>query len=263
MCLILLSYHNHPSYGLILAANRDEFYDRPTAPLCFWPEAPNILAGRDLKSGGTWLGVTKTGRICAITNFRDPAVQMPDAPSRGFLVADYLKGSESPLAYLQKIKPDGQRYNGFNLLAGDESGIFWFSNRSGEISRLSPGIHGLSNHLLDTPWPKVAKGEKCLKKILSANEIGRESIFGLLSDRDMPADRDLPDTGVGIDWERILSPLFIKSDIYGTRSSSIVLIGKEKITFTERTYFKNETGSMEHETRQFTLPNDFLQSRHF
>ena len=253
MCLILLSYHNHPSYGLILAANRDEFYDRPTAPLGLWPEAPHILAGRDLKSAGTWLGVTKTGRICAITNFRDPAVQIPDAPSRGFLVADYLKGSESPLTYLQKIKPEGKKYNGFNLLTGDESGIFWFSNRSGEISRLSPGIHGLSNNLLDTPWPKVAKGKNLLGKILSADEIDCESIFTLLSDRNIPADRDLPDTGVGIEWERILSPLFIKSDVYGTRSSSIVLFGKEKIRFMERTYFKNETGSMEHETRQFSF----------
>ncbi len=148
--MILLSYYNHLSYGLILSANRDEFYDRTTAPLCFCDEAPHVLAGKDLKSGGTWLGVTKTGRICAITNFRDPAVQMPDAPSRGFLVADYLKGSEPPERYLKKVMDEGERYNGFNLLAGDESGIFWFSNRSGEISRLSSGIHGLSNNLLDT-----------------------------------------------------------------------------------------------------------------
>ena len=253
MCLIILSYSSHPGYRLILAANRDEFYDRPTAPLGFWHEAPHILAGRDLKSGGTWLGVTKTGRICAITNFRDPAVQISDAPSRGFIVADYLKGSEPPERYLKKVMDEGKRYNGFNLLTGDESGIFCFSNRSGEISKLSPGIHGLSNHLLDTPWPKVAKGKKYLKKILSADEIDCESIFGLLTDGNIPPDNDLPDTGVGIEWERILSPLFIKSDIYGTRSSSIVLIGKEKITFTERTYFKNELGSMEHETREFSF----------
>ncbi len=253
MCLIVLSYSSHIDYGLILAANRDEFYARPTAPLGFWPEAPHILAGRDLKSGGTWLGVTKTGRICAITNFRDPAVQISDAPSRGLLVENYLKGSESPQKYLQKVREAGTRYNGFNLLAGDESGIFCFSNRSDEISKLSPGIHGLSNHLLDTPWPKVAKGKKYLEKILSSDEMNRESIFGLLSDGNMPPDNDLPDTGVGIEWERILSPLFIKSDIYGTRSSSIVLIGKEKITFVERTYFKSESGFMEHETRQFSF----------
>ncbi|MFH1975513.1 MAG: NRDE family protein [Pseudomonadota bacterium] len=253
MCLILLSYHNHPSYGLILAANRDEFYDRPTAPLGFWPEASHILAGRDLKSGGTWLGVTKTGRICAITNFRDPAVQIPDAPSRGLLVANYLKGSESPQKYLQKVREAGTRYNGFNLLAGDESGIFCFSNRSGEISRLSPGIHGLSNHLLDTPWPKVAKGKKCLEKILSSDEMNRESIFGLLSNGDLPSDNDLPDTGVGLEWERILSPLFIKSDIYGTRSSSIVLIGKEKITFMERTFIIDGANPVKHETREFSF----------
>ncbi len=253
MCLILLSYHDHPSYGLILAANRDEFYDRPTAPLGFWDEAPHVLAGRDLKSGGTWLGVTKTGRICAITNFRDPAVQLIDAPSRGLLVADFLKGSESPQEYLQKVKEAGGKYNGFNLIAGDESGIFFCSNRADNIVKLSPGIHGLSNRLLDTPWPKVAKGKRYLEKILSSNEINCESIFDLLSDRDMPDDRDLPETGVGIEWERILSPLFIKSDIYGTRSSSIVLIGKENITFMERTYIKDGSNSMKHETRQFSI----------
>jgi len=261
MCLILLSYRAHPSYGLILAANRDEFYDRPTAPLGFWPEAPQILGGRDLKRGGTWLGVTKTGRICAVTNFRDPTVQLTDAPSRGLLVAGFLKGSESPLEYLQKVKGAGERYNGFNLLAGDESGIFYCSNRTDGIVRLSPGIHGLSNHLLDTPWPKVAKGKKYLEKILSSDEINCESIFDLLSDRDMPADRDLPATGVGIEWERILSPLFIKSDIYGTRSSSIVLIDGKRVTFMERTYIKDGPDSMKHETRQFTLPNDFQLTR--
>ncbi|OQW96530.1 MAG: hypothetical protein BWK74_08350 [Desulfobacteraceae bacterium A6] len=257
MCLILLSYSNHPSYRLILAANRDEFYDRPTAPLGFWDEAPHVLAGKDLKSGGTWLGITKAGRICAITNFRDPAVQLIDAPSRGFLVENFLKGSESPQIYLQKVKEAGERYNGFNLLAGDESGIFCCSNRSEDIIRLSPGLYGLSNHLLDTPWPKVARGKMCLENILSSNEIDCESIFKLLSDRNMPPDSDLPDTGVGLEWERILSPLFINSDIYGTRSSSIVLIGKNNITFMERTYIKDGSNSMKHETRKITLPNDF------
>ena len=253
MCLIILSYSNYPLYRLILAANRDEFYDRPTAPLGFWDETPHVLAGRDLKSGGTWLGVTKTGRICAITNFRDPAAQITDAPSRGHLVADFLKGSESPQKYLKKVKEAGIKYNGFNLLAGDESGIFFCSNRADKIVKLSPGLYGLSNNLLDTPWPKVAKGKRCMEKILSSNEIDCESLFELLSDRNMPPDSDLPDTGVGIEWERILSPLFIKSDIYGTRSSSIVLIGKENITFMERTYIKNGPDSMKHETRQFSF----------
>lgn len=253
MCLIILSYSNHPVYRLILAANRDEFYDRPTAPLGFWEETPSVLAGRDLKSGGTWLGVTKSGRICAVTNFRDPAVQLKDAPSRGLLVGNFLKGSESPERYLQKVKEDGNKYNGFNLLAGDESGIFCCSNRADKILRLSPGIHGLSNHLLDTPWPKVAKGKRCLESILSSDEIDCVSIFELLSDGNMPPDGDLPDTGVGIEWERILSPLFIRSEIYGTRSSSIVLIGKENITFMERTYIKDGSNSMKYETRQFSF----------
>ena len=195
---------------------------------------------------------TKTGRICAVTNFREGPIQFKDSPSRGQLVIDFLKGDESPETYTNYVKEIGHKYNGFNLLAVDKSGIFCCSNRADKIVRLSPGIHGLSNHLLDTPWPKVANGKKCLEKILSADEIDCERIFRLLSDRDMPPDRDLPDTGVGIEWERILSPLFIKSDIYGTRSSSIVLIGKN-ITFMERTYIKNDSGAMKHETRQFSF----------
>ena len=246
MCLILLSYCNHPSYGLILAANRDEFYDRPTAPLGFWDEAPHVLAGRDLKSGGTWLGITKAGRICAITNFRDPAVQLTDAPSRGLLVADFLKGSESPQKYLKKVKEAGKRYNGFNLLAGDESGIFFCSNRADRYSKALSRPLRLKQSSSGHPVAESCKREReCMEKILSSNEIDCESLFELLSDRNMPPDSDLPDTGVGIEWERILSPLFIKSDIYGTRSSSIVLIGKENITFMERTYIKNGSNSMQ------------------
>jgi uncharacterized protein with NRDE domain len=253
MCLILLSYKEHPSYRLILAANRDEFYDRPTAPLGFREEAPYILAGRDLKSGGTWLGVTRSGRICAITNFRDPARQLNDAPSRGLLVENFLKGDEPPEEYLRKVKKEGGRYNGFNLLAGDGSGLFCFSNMSAGVSKISPGIHGLSNHLLDTPWPKIEKGKKGFKNILSENMVDTERIFALLADEEKPPDDKLPDTGVGLEWERILSSLFIRSEIYGTRSSSVVLIGEKRITFTERTYATDGTGEMKHETRQFSF----------
>jgi uncharacterized protein with NRDE domain len=253
MCLILLSYRNHPSYRLILAANRDEFYDRPTAPLGFWEEDPRILAGRDLKSGGTWLGVTKSGRISAITNFRDPKTQMNDAPSRGFLVENFLRGDEPPEKYLRKVKKEGKKYNGFNLIAGNESGLFCFSNRSDEITELSPGVHGLSNRFLDTPWPKVEKGKKCFKNILSGNNIDTELIFAMLADEEKPPDGDLPETGVGIEWERILSPLFIRSEIYGTRSSSIVLMEKKSVTFIERTYNTGGTGEIKHETRELSF----------
>jgi uncharacterized protein with NRDE domain len=253
MCLILLSYRDHPSYRLILAANRDEFYDRPTAPLGFREEDPRILAGRDLKSGGTWLGVTKTGRISAITNFRDPAGQINDAPSRGLLVENFLKGDEPPEGYLRKVKKEGDKYNGFNLIAGDESGLFCFSNRADEIRELSPGVHGLSNHLLDTPWPKIEKGKKCFKSILSGNAIDTERVFTMLADEEKPPDAKLPDTGVGLEWERILSPLFIKSEIYGTRSSSIVLVREKKLTFLERSYIKNDSGGILSETRDFSF----------
>jgi uncharacterized protein with NRDE domain len=253
MCLILLSYRNHPSFRLILAANRDEFYDRPTAPLGFREEVPHVLAGKDLKSGGTWLGVTKTGRICAITNFRDPKKQLNDAPSRGFLVKNFLKGSEPAENYLKKVRKDGHEYNGFNLLAGDETGLFCFSNRSDKISELSPGVHGLSNHLLDTPWPKVEKGKKAFKNIISETTVDTESIFAMLADSEKPRDAELPETGVGIEWERILSPLFIRSEIYGTRSSSIVLMSEKSVTFIERTYNTGGTVETKYETREFSF----------
>ena len=133
MCLILFLYNKHPDYRLILAANRDEFYDRPTTPMAFWDDAPDVLAGRDLKGSGTWLGITKSGRIAGITNFREPDLFKPDAPSRGLLISHYLTGTESPKIYLKHIKPTGHRYNGFNLILGDESGLYYYSNKTKKL----------------------------------------------------------------------------------------------------------------------------------
>ncbi|MDZ7697651.1 MAG: NRDE family protein [Deltaproteobacteria bacterium] len=153
-----MALESHPTYKLILAANRDEFYERPTAPLAFWNDAPDVLGGRDLLSGGTWLGITRKGRIAAVTNFRDPASEKPHAPSRGDLVKDYLVGSDPPSTYLTRLDAVSDRYNGFNLLVGTIDHMFWYSNRDGRIVRLSPGVHGICNHLLNTPWPKVDRG---------------------------------------------------------------------------------------------------------
>jgi uncharacterized protein with NRDE domain len=150
MCLILLALQQHPSYRLIVAANRDEYYHRPSAPPSFWSEAPDLLAGKDLKSGGTWLGITKKGRIAAITNYRDPAPPKRNAPSRGWLVRDFLLGNDRTEEYLINLRKEGGRYNGFNLVAGVRDELYWYSNRRGEIVRLSRGIHGISNRLLDT-----------------------------------------------------------------------------------------------------------------
>ncbi|MBW2630780.1 MAG: NRDE family protein [Deltaproteobacteria bacterium] len=238
MCLILLSYKSHPVYPLILAANRDEFYERPTAQASFREEAPDMLAGRDLKEGGTWLGMTKTGRMAAITNFRDPLNLKNGAPSRGGLVSGFLRGNEDPVEYIQNIRQISDRYNGFNLILGNRRGLFYFSNEGDLFHEISPGIHGLSNHLLNTPWPKVERGRKLLGRLISKTENPPpDEIFRILTDTSKPDDRHLPDTGIGLEWERLLSSIFIQSEVYGTRSSSVIFVDRENnVTFIERTF---------------------------
>jgi len=260
MCLILFFYDTHPDYRLILAANRDEFYDRPTSPLAFWEDAPAVVAGRDLRGNGTWLGITKNGRIAAITNFREPALFNPNAPSRGLLLSDYLTGTKTPKTYLKHIKTIGHRYNGFNLLLGDSNGLYYYSNKTEIIKELKRGLYGLSNHLLDTPWPKVEKGKAFFKNVLSKEKrINTEDIFSILADMTVPPDDLLPDTGIGLKWEQILSPLFITSDTYGTRMSSVVLIDKShKLAFSERSFIPEESGSI----KEKTLNYNFRLSRH-
>jgi len=238
MCLILLAYDVHPEYRLILAANRDEFYDRPTLPMAFWEDHPEILAGRDLKGGGTWLGITRSGKVAAITNYREPGGPKPDAPSRGHLVSAFLSGNASSQAYLEAVSAVGRTYSGFNLIVGDASGLFYHSNRGPGIHRLAPGWYGLSNHLLNTPWPKVEKGIYLLKKAVSdTDSVNMDMFFHFLKNREVPLDDRLPDTGVGMEWERILSPMFIQSPGYGTRSSSVMLIHRNgSVQVAEQTF---------------------------
>jgi uncharacterized protein with NRDE domain len=245
----------HPDYRLILAANRDEFYNRPAAPLDYWADHPDVLAGRDLKGSGTWLGVTRAGRIAAITNFREPGVRTQGAPSRGILTRNYLTSNSPPQRYLKEISKTGSTYNGFNLIAVDAGGLFYYSNRATPIHKLKPGLYGISNHLLDTSWPKVKKGKMRLQGQLNGKEkIDIEKIFEILSDSSLPPDDELPDTGVGLHWERILSPLFIISPDYGTRSSSVVLIDKSgQVTITERTFSNTGNEIKEDETRKYSF----------
>ena len=237
MCLILISYRKSPDYRLILAANRDEFYDRPTEPAGFWEDAPQILGGRDLKAGGTWLGINKSGRFAAITNYRDPGSYMPDAPSRGALVRGFLESVAAPLEYFADLKGETGKYNGFNLIAGDLERLCYFSNRDGSPIELPPGIYGLSNHLLDTPWPKVELGKSLLGSVMDRGSFTAEDIFRLLANSERPDDESLPETGVGLEWERILSSVFIASPVYGTRSSTAVMIDNSgEVTFIEKVF---------------------------
>jgi uncharacterized protein with NRDE domain len=250
MCLILLALNTHPSFKLVLAANRDEYYDRPSAPPSFWEHAPHLLAGRDLVGGGTWLGITRNGRIATITNYRDTASFKKEAPSRGKLVTGFLLGKDSPSDYLEAIRPESDRYNGFNLLIGEKDRISWASNRSDRIVFLSPGIHGVSNRLLNTPWPKIVRGKELLARVLQDHPVpSSDSLFDLLQDRHQPPDEELPSTGVRLEWERVLSPIFIKSPEYGTRSSTLLYIDqKDHVTFMDRTF---DSGPGHYETREF------------
>ena len=228
MCFIVFAYQVHPAYRLIAIANRDEFYERPTSPVAFWEDAPQVLAGRDLKEGGTWMGITRGGKFAAITNFRDPGAFKTGALSRGLLVSDFLTGSESAASYVDKISRQAQKYNGFNLLCGDHQDLFVYSNR-GEMAKLEAGLYGLSNHLLDSLWPKVIKGKKALAAALMKKGPDLEAaLFKILSDRKIAPDNKLPSTGVGLEWERLLSSIFIASPTYGTRSSTVLLIGKNR-----------------------------------
>lgn len=238
MCLIIFAYDVHPSYKLVLAANRDEFYDRPSASADFWKDYPDLLAGRDLKEKGTWLGVTRQGKFAAITNYRDPASFMFDAKSRGKLVKDFLGGKNNAEEFIKKISRQDAKYNGYNLILQDSGGFYYYSNRGGEKQKITAGIHGLSNHLLNTPWPKVVRGKKLMKEALKSKRAAmEEALFALLSDRRFPPPEKLPSTGVDKEWEKVLSPIFIKSPHYGTRSSTVLLIGKNRrVTFIEKNY---------------------------
>jgi uncharacterized protein with NRDE domain len=236
MCLILFAHRAHPAYRLVVAANRDEWFRRPTAPAAFWPDAPGLLAGRDLEQQGTWLGVTTAGRFAAITNFRDPGSQRDEAPSRGRLVSDFLRATASALAYLERLRPEAAAYNGFSLLVGDGASLCYFSNREGEIRELGPGIYGLSNSLLDVPWPKVRDGKARLARRLD-DGLEADALLALLDDDGVAPDQELPQTGVGIEWERQLSPLRVRADGYGTRSSTALLIGADgAVAFAERSF---------------------------
>lgn len=234
VCLILVAWHAHPEYPLVVAANRDEYYRRPTAPAAFWPDHPQVLAGRDLEAGGTWMGVTRQGRCAALTNFRDPVRHQPQAPSRGRLVAGFLTGAQSIDGYLDDL--DAPAFNGFNLLLGDGERLVAFSNVSNERHELEPGIYGLSNALLDTPWPKVGAGKTALQAALNA--LPDEHPLGelLRDDRTHPDDA-LPATGVPLEWERLLSAAFVLSPDYGTRCSTLLSLSAGGIvTFDEQSW---------------------------
>ena len=257
MCLILFGIDPTPDISLILAANRDEFYSRPTAPMAFWEDPCQMLAGRDLTAFGTWMGISVSGRFAALTNYRDMKNIKSVAPSRGEIIPDIL-ASPLPLPdALHTLDDTANAFNGFNLIAGQDGEVFCYSNITRRVIKLPPGIHGLSNHLMDTPWPKVTRGKEKLSQCIEKDVWNDTAFFDILLDRQRPGDDLLPATGIGLEWERILSPLFIQSPTYGTRSASLIRITKDgKIRVTERTF---PTTSGEPKTDAY--PPDFEEQR--
>ncbi len=249
MCLILFAVNEHPRYTLVLAANRDEFFDRPTLYAHPWEDHREIIAGRDQKGGGTWLGITRKGRFAAVTNYREPGSSMTDALSRGTLTVDFLTENSAPEIYLDKIKNKNQLYNGYNLLISDTPGtLFHYSNITSKTSVIRSGIHGLSNHLLDTPWPKVKKGIEALSNIMAGEMTGTEKLRELMLDRQPAPSGQLPDTGIDPQLESALSPAFINIPGYGSRSTTIVLIGKDGHAVFEE-YAYDEKGNEKNKSR--------------
>lgn len=254
MCLIVFSYKKHPQYPLIFAANRDEHYERPSRAARFWDNNPNILAGKDLKAGGTWMGINKWGEFSAITNYRDPEIEKENPPSRGKLVFDFLQTDKNAQVYLSELQSHADQYMGFNLLAGSLDQLGYYSNQQDDILFLDSGLYGLSNHLLETSWPKVRRAKKNLSHIIQDDSITLEPLFDLLADDREAPDEELPDTGIPKEIEKKVSPIFIKSDGYGTRCSTVLLIDHHgKATFAERR-FKPGTMEVEEENRyQFSI----------
>ena len=254
MCLIFVAIKSHPKYKLVVAANRDEFYGRKTAPAAFWNDHPQILGGRDLEAMGTWLGMTNSGRICMVTNFRDLRNLKAKAPSRGKLVTDFLLDKTSGEAYLKKIEPHAKDYNGFSLIAGTVDSLYYLSNYRDGLIHLNSGLFGLSNHLLETPWPKVEKGKQEIQELLKRQQLSKDDLFQVLSDESIFPDESLPDTGVGLERERFLSSAFIRSPGYGTRSSTVILVDYHNNAVFHERVFDPETSKFSYNSFNYSIP---------
>ncbi|WP_234572627.1 NRDE family protein [Rhodohalobacter sp. 614A] len=237
MCLIVFSYKNHPDYPFILATNRDEFYGRPTQPAHVWNTSPKILAGKDEKAGGTWLGISQNGRFAALTNYRQMDDIREDTTSRGIIVKDFLLSDANPRKYLAELQKKREQFNGFNLIAGYFDDLYYISNKKEGVYKIKPGNHSVSNAFLNTPWPKTVQATNSFTKIVSDEKPDEEKLFHMLhNDERFPLDK-LPDTGLPREMEKAVSSIFIETENYGTRSSTVIAVDKNrKVHFAERSY---------------------------
>jgi len=237
MCLIGFSWLEHPNYKLVLVANRDEFYERPSLPLMQWDNG--IIAGKDLQAGGTWMGITEKGRFAAVTNYRENVNPPENYLTRGDLVKDFLLGNLSPRQYLEEILPNKDRYQGFNLLVGTSEEMYYFSNKSSELLQISSGLHGLSNAFMNTNWPKVESLKAEMKKALSRSTFSEDDFFHIMRDEAKVNVEKLNDTGFGMEIEVALSPKFVRflPKAYGTVNTTLILWKHDgSVTVRERTF---------------------------
>jgi uncharacterized protein with NRDE domain len=251
MCLLVLAWQVHPRYRLVVAANRDEFHERPTAAMAQWPAPDDIIAGRDLRAGGTWLAMDRKRRFGIVTNFRELQRPAPDAPSRGNLIPDYLRNEAGAKRYFEKLEQTANDYSGFNLLLADRDELWYGSNRAERFARLlPPGIYGLSNEFLDTPWPKLQRVRRQFDPLLTRGaDVSKDELFAILADRTQAGvNEELPKTSLSPEWEQLLSSPFISNKDYGTRSSTIVLLETSgAVSLTERRF--DPTGMAMPETK--------------
>ncbi|MFY0605702.1 MAG: NRDE family protein [Cyclobacteriaceae bacterium] len=236
MCLIAFAWDVHPKYKLIVSANRDEFYDRPTAQAGLWEDHPHILGGRDLEAKGTWMAVSANGKFAAVTNYRDLSNIRKDARSRGEIPTDYLNGQYSPMEFLQHLHNHSEDYNGFNIIVGNQQELLHYSNYERKINPIKPGVYGLSNALLDTPWPKVSLLKQKFRDSIS-EDFTDEDLIQLMQDDQVAEDQILPDTGVSPELEKALSAICIRMEGYGTCCSTVITLDRMgKYALTEKTY---------------------------
>jgi len=248
MCLILFAWQQHPDYPLIAIANRDEYYARPSRDAQWWEDS-DIYAGRDLEAGGTWLGVNRRGYFAAVTNVREADGMQPGKRTRGDLTRNYLAGNDDAETYLNDLARHDQDFAGFNLLLGDSSGLWFYSNREKKIHNIEAGIYGVSNGAFDEPWPKLKSGRAELSAMLDG-EIRHEQLMDILVDHRVAEDHELPDTGVALDIERLLSSRFIRSADYGTRACTVITFDRrQRIEFSEQNFTDAEhRGTLRQET---------------
>lgn len=255
MCTVFLAYKTVRDLPLIVAANRDEFYDRPSKPMHFWDDHQGVFAGRDLQANGTWLGLNQQGRFAVVTNFREPKQEDTGFQSRGQLPATFLTQSMDVATFGSLLDQERDQYRGYNLIFGSaHEGLYYYSNRDPKLQELEPGIYGLSNHLLNTPWPKVEKGLSYLTQLGDTEPAwSSATLFALLNDTEQAPDDALPDTGVGLGWERLLSATFIETFSYGTRNSTMLRFSADQKVDVEEWVYEKPGASPQKQQQQIHI----------